>query len=89
MLGKSKGEVEIWMAGNRPGNVYFQEFLPALFERTLQFTQCELSGESFEWIFTGEKGGFTIGLDDSTLYVTQRYYDSFGLHPDNAFFDKE
>ncbi|MGD1100627.1 MAG: glycoside hydrolase family 30 beta sandwich domain-containing protein [Terriglobia bacterium] len=58
---------------------YFQEFLPATFERTLVIDQLEFKQGSLGWIFTGEFGGFTITASDKGIYVFQRYYDSFGL----------
>jgi O-glycosyl hydrolase len=58
---------------------YFQEFLPATFERTLVIDQLEFKQGALEWIFTGEFGGFTLAVSDKGIHVFQRYYDSFGL----------
>jgi len=58
---------------------YFDELLPATFERTLVIDQYEPIQGRLEWIFTGELGGFTIAASDKDLHVSQRYYDSFGL----------
>ena len=58
---------------------YFQELLPATFERTLVIEQLEFKQGALEWIFTGEFGGFTIVASDKGIHVSQRYYDSFGL----------
>ena len=58
---------------------YFQEFLPATFERTLVIDQLEYKQGALEWIFTGEFGGFTIAASDKGIHVFQRSYDSFGL----------
>ena len=59
--------------------VFFQEMLPALFERTLEFESGDLAGGTLEWIFTGDRGGFTIQIQSGRLRLTQRYYDSFGF----------
>ena len=58
---------------------YFNEFLPALFERTLVFDHFHLEDGRLEWIFTGEHGGITIQIDPGRIRVAQRYYDSHGL----------
>ena len=58
---------------------YFQELLPATFERTLVIDQLEFKQGALEWIFTGEFGGFTIAASDKGIRVSQCYYDSFGL----------
>ncbi len=58
---------------------YFQEFLPARFERTLVIDQLEFKQGCLEWIFTGECGGFTVAMWDKGLRASQRRYDSFGL----------
>ncbi len=58
---------------------YFSELLPATFERTLVTDRAEWKQGHLDWIFTGECGGFTVSLRDSSLSVSQRYYDSFGL----------
>ena len=58
---------------------YFQELLPATFERTLVIDQLEFKQGALEWIFTGEFGGFTIAASDKGIHVAQRYFDSFGL----------
>ena len=69
-LGESEGSVEIWWGGVEPQKVFFYEFLPALFERTLAFDGFELDEGVFEWVFTGPLGGFTVGVDDSTVTVS-------------------
>lgn len=58
---------------------YFKEFLPALFERTLVFDRFHLDDGRLEWIFTGERGGFTVQIEPDRVRVYQRYYDSLGL----------
>ena len=58
---------------------FFPEFLPALFERTLVFDEGT-KGCSFEWIFTGKRGGFTIRAEPGAVSVQHRYYDSFAFN---------
>ena len=67
-----------WRVAGLPRH-YFQELLPALFERTLVVDRFETRGAALEWIFTGELGGFTIRAEPGKLHVFQRYYDSFAL----------
>jgi O-glycosyl hydrolase len=67
-----------WRVAGLPRR-YFDEFLPAIFERTLVIDQLELKQGRLEWIFTGEFGGFTLEVWDKGLRALQRYYDSFGL----------
>lgn len=76
-LGDGKGYFKSWGV-HRPQKTYqfyFDEFLPALFERTLAFEKFE-PDSGLEWMFTGQRGGFTVALDDKTVTVYQRYYDS-------------
>lgn len=68
--------VFIWGKGAYPRRAYFDEFLPALFERTLVFEKYSLPGEKLEWIFTGDRGAFNIALDESAATLIERFYDS-------------
>ena len=80
-LSGEEESVFIWGRGESARPVHFQEFLPALFDRTLVLDECSLIGdESLEWIFTGDRAGFTVTLTDDSLALRQRWYDSFGLH---------
>jgi hypothetical protein len=58
---------------------YFDEELPALFERTLELDDFKGDASKLEWIFTGPLGGFTVEAGAGRLRVYQRHYDSFGL----------
>ncbi len=60
-------------------NHYFDEFLPALFERTIVFETFK-PGQTLEWIFTGDRAGFTVTIDAKTVTLHRRYYDSFVLN---------
>ncbi|MBN1421858.1 MAG: hypothetical protein JXP34_23995 [Planctomycetes bacterium] len=95
------GEVRVWGRGREAPRAYFDEFLPALFERTLAFEDLDLAGGAIEWIFTGDEGGFTIRIEDGRVRAAQRFYDSFGLserdgdtaragrHPERSWFERE
>jgi len=77
--------VAIW--GRGADNVepfYFDEWLPALFERTLVFDTLELPEGGMRWVFTGDLGGFTVWVDKDRLALYQRFYDSFGLYDFDA-----
>jgi hypothetical protein len=80
-LGGEIEDVYIWGRGGSVRPFHFKEFLPALFERTLVLEECDLSGNtSLEWIFTGDRAGFSMTLTEKSLAFSQRWYDSFGLH---------
>jgi hypothetical protein len=78
-LGAGRGGFEAWGRG-KDTRWFFPEFLPALFERRLVLDDVELAGGRLEWIFTGERGGFTITLNETTISLTQRFYDSPGFN---------
>jgi len=83
----------IWPGGRRAVSRYFPEYLPACFERTLEFTQLRFvigRGQgALEWVFTGEEGGITIEINNLKLQVRQRFYDSEGHHPPERYYDRE
>ena len=78
-LGGSKGEFHAWGRG-RDLRVFFGEFLPALFERTVVLDECSLTDAKLEWIFTGDRGGFTVTIDHNEVGLYQRFYDSFAFN---------
>lgn len=92
-LSEAQGKHSIWLGGSQPVPKYFPEYLPACFERTLEFQKLIFSiarGQgALEWVFTGNEGGFTLDFDHHTLQLRQRYYDSAGLYPPEAFYDRE
>jgi O-glycosyl hydrolase len=77
-LGEGKGEFHAWGRG-RDFRVFFDEFLPALFERTIVLDEFKPSSELL-WIFTGPRGGFTVTIDPNEVSLNQRYYDSFAFN---------
>lgn len=79
----STEKVQIWgVKGEIYPHAFFQEFLPALFDRTLVFDDFDLGqGGTLSWIFTGQHGGFTVEFKAGQILLTQRYYDSSGLSP--------
>ncbi len=77
-LGEGKGEFHAWGRG-RDLRVFFDEFIPALFERTIVLDEL-VPGTKLLWIFTGPLGGFTVTIDLSEVSLHQRYYDSFAFN---------
>jgi len=78
-LGQGTQEARIWgRAPQKYVRVYFEEHLPALFDRRLVFEEIQLESGSLEWIFTGECGGFTVTLSGDRVSAAERFYDSFG-----------
>ncbi|UCG47006.1 MAG: hypothetical protein JSU94_16085 [Phycisphaerales bacterium] len=73
-LGGEKGAYERWGLGKEHG-VFFEEFLPALFERTLVLNEAD-SATELAWIFTGPNGGFTVTLGEGRVSLRRRLYDS-------------
>ena len=89
----STRKVQAWgVKGKIYPHAFFQEFLPALVDRTLVFDDFELGdGGAASWIFTGPRGGFTVEFTRGQILLTQRYYDSAGLvpllkHPPSNYF---
>jgi len=62
-----------------PPRKYFSEWLPALFERTLEMDEWSTNQPPLRWIFTGPCGGFTVEAGGGKASLTVRYYDSPGL----------
>jgi len=80
-LGAGKGEFQAWGRG-RDSRVFFDEFLPALFERTILLEQFDPNSRLL-WIFTGQRGGFTITIDHGQVGLYQSFYDSFAFNKIN------
>ncbi len=78
-LGPGQGRFDVWGRG-QDTRWFFPEFLPALFERRLVWNDVQLQGGQLEWIFTGERGGFTVTIDSAAIGVSQRFYDSPGFN---------
>lgn len=62
-----------------PPRKYFSEWLPPLFERTIEIDQWSANQLPLRWIFTGPHGGFTVEADAGKVRLAVRYYDSPGL----------
>jgi len=58
---------------------YFAEWLPALFERTLEIDGWSGEKSQLRWIFTGPCGGFTVEAGGGKARLAVRYDDSPGL----------
>jgi O-glycosyl hydrolase len=84
-LGAGESEFYSWDRG-RDFRFFFDEFLPALFERTIVLEEFD-AGSELQWIFTGEHGGFTVTIDHNEVSLNQRFYDSAAfnqLNKDNT-----
>jgi len=85
-------KARIWGGTVQFNGVYPKEKLSSFFSRRIHFNEIDFNGSSMKWIFTGEKGGFTIYLSNDSITLLQRFYDSFGLHgediPDNKRFSR-
>jgi O-glycosyl hydrolase len=73
-LGAGEGEFYSWGRG-RDYRFFFDEFLPAFFERTIVLDEFDADSE-LQWIFTGEHGGFTVTIEPNQVSLSQRFYDS-------------
>jgi hypothetical protein len=58
---------------------YFAEWLPALFERTIEIDGWSGEKSQLRWIFTGPCGGFTVEVGGGKARLAVRYNDSPGL----------
>jgi len=58
---------------------YFAEWLPALFERTIEIDAWSGEKAQLRWIFTGPCGGFTVEVGGGKARLAVRYNDSPGL----------
>ncbi|MHC4238490.1 MAG: glycoside hydrolase [Planctomycetota bacterium] len=76
-LGTGKGEYKAW-GRDKDYRVFFPEFLPALFERTVALDRFDANC-GLVWIFTGEHGGFTVTIAHNQVSLYQRFYDSPGF----------
>lgn len=79
-MGDERGLVDIWGAGKNIPGVYFDELLPAFFERKLVFDHSDFNTAKLKWVFTGIHGGVTVAVSADSVELIQRYYDSFGLN---------
>ena len=77
----SAGKVAIWGRGAELPRTYFDEWLPAVFERTLVLRRFDPGDGALEWIFTGDRAGFTVRIERAAVRLSQRFYDSYGFNP--------
>lgn len=79
LFNPAQRSVQIWGRGSQRAIKYFDEYLPGLFQRTLTLDKVDLQGGQLHWIFTGDEGGVTVSMDDSTVEITKRIYSAAGL----------
>jgi O-glycosyl hydrolase len=73
-------KAEIWGLGKQHKGVYPKEDLPSCFSRKIVFDELNFGGGELKWIFTGKSGGITILINQDSVVLMQRFYDSFGLN---------
>lgn len=73
-LGEVAPKFAIWGGGGGVRH-YFDDLLPALFERTLELEKLDAKSE-LVWMFTGERGGCTITVTPHHVELVERHYDS-------------
>lgn len=69
---------ETW-GGGKQARLFFDEQLPACFERTLQFSWWGDAGGRLDWIFTGPRAGVTLKVSPDGVRLVSRFYDSLAL----------
>jgi len=79
-LNADKGLAAIWGKEKSIPGIYFEETLPAFFERKLVLSNADLKTSKMKWVFTGQQGGITITLSSDSVKLEQRYYNSFGFN---------
>ncbi len=68
-----------WSRPDEIARAYFDDELPALFERTVVLREAVPRHGRLRWIFTGPHAGFTVELTPSKVRLVQRFYDSTAL----------
>jgi len=80
VMGRAAATESRWLTGDHLAGIYFEEYLPACFDRKLELDAFDLGEGDFEWILTGEEGGLTVIVDGSQVRLQQRYFGSFGAY---------
>jgi O-glycosyl hydrolase len=69
---------ETW-GGGKQARQFFDEQLPACFERTLKISRWGEAGGRLDWIFTGPRAGVTLKVGSNEVRLVTRQYDSLAL----------
>jgi hypothetical protein len=77
---RAADEVTTWGRGKEIPGIYFDEHLPGFFKRRLDFDEFNAEQGRLDWIFTGTDGGFTVSITKDSLWLFQRFYDSFAFN---------
>lgn len=88
-LGRHAKTEERWLTGKFAKGVYFDEYLPACFDRTLDFDAFKLADGAFEWVLTGDEGGLTVRVTPESIELRQRFYGSFAAYDADALGDDD
>jgi len=78
-----------WTRPDEIARKYFQEDLPAIFDRTLTLNGPIAPRTTLRWIFTGPHAGVTVELGPSKVRLVERYFDSFGLYEGQGNFPEK
>ncbi len=81
--------MEMWLRGEKPRPLFFKEWLPACFERRLDFDDWRLGEAILSWILTGPEGKVRLTLSSSELVFQQYFHDSFYLNSPSLLFDQD
>ncbi len=68
-----------WSRPDEIARAYFNDELPALFQRTVALQGAVPRHGKLQWIFTGPHAGFTVELTPSKVRLVQRFYNSTAL----------
>ena len=80
-IGDAGEKYEMWASGFHALPAFLESDLPALFDRTLTFTELNLTADSrLEWTFTGTQGICKIALYRDRLSLITLFHDSFSCH---------
>ena len=74
---------ETW-GGGKQARKFFDEQLPACFERTLKFSRWGEASGRLDWIFTGPRAGVTLKIAANEVRLVTRHYDSLALPSDKT-----
>lgn len=77
----------IWGRENQPLPVFFAEYLPAFFSRTLIFKELHLASPAWlQWKLTGPEASLVIQCRVREIIAFLEYHDSAGLAPEAESF---
>ena len=82
-LGGEETAYKVWLGKNGP-RFFADEFLPALFRRTLVLDKPLPKDSVLTWILTGPQGGLDINISSNQVTYQTRFYDTPGYNEVNG-----